>query len=266
MFFKKISLLILSTIFLYSNQNLEVYKDMGVITPEIKATIKKFKKINKKENKYFKINDYKHLEKPKSDLDRDIELSKILYKGDDFMTKEEYITLADKVLEARKFLKNNLASEYILYLTSESVPNYAYMNILHSVGILQENGIHIRTKQYLVGPPKDFKKYMMDKKEYMDKMTNKEMEKVVDNFQLKLDPRMFDMFDIKEVPALVLAYCTAKNPTKKTCKFKYLIRGDGSLTNFFDKISEKDIKYKKYYEILLANKIIHNQTNEDNNE
>jgi hypothetical protein len=174
--------------------------------------------------------------------------------------------LANEVLEARKRIKENLASDYILYLTSESVPNYAYMNILHSVGILQENGIHIRTKQYLVGPPKDFEKYMMDKKEYMDKMTDKEKEKVVENFQLKLDPRMFDLFDIKKVPALVLAYCTAKNPTEKTCKFKYLIRGDGSLTNFFDKIKENDIRYKKHYEVLLANKLIHNQNEEDQNE
>jgi len=269
MILKKTSLYIILTTTLLFSQQLEDYAKFNKITPKIKQEMKRFDHMKRMQykNKAFNKEKFSHMKKhTESDLDKDIKNSVMFYTGDDYMTKDEYKYITKKVLKARKDLKTNLASEYILYLTSETVPNNALFNILHSVGILQENGVHIRSKQYLIGPPKDFENYMLDKKSFIDAKTEKEQLKIYDNFHLKIDPRMFDMFKIKKVPAIVLAYCTAKNPTKKTCKFKYLIRGDGSLTNFFDKISEKDPKYKKYYEYLIANKLIHDQNNEAENE
>lgn len=242
------------------------YKKLTEISPEIsnkvETRINNLKDLYKNTLTEEELNKYKDLEKNtlNSDLlDIDTQLinSLDLYQGDEYMTKEEYKTISNKVLEARKTIKENLVSEFILFLTSETVPHQTHMNILQEVGILQENGVKIQTKQYLIGAPDDFQKYMFDKKDYMENLTPKEKKYILKNFVIKLDPRLFKEFDIKKAPAIVYGICSGKNPVKENCNFKYLIRGDTSLTNFFDKISEIEPKYKKYHEYLIGNKIIH---------
>jgi len=252
--------LVLLTAVIVAEGTIEELKNFKIPTKESLKDIKNnFSKLNKTDidvKKYGKL-----LDKSTGmiDLDKQLKDSLKQYKGDDFMTKEEYSQVVSAVVKAREVMKEDMISEYIIYLTSETVPDSAYMDILHSVGILQENGAKIKTKQYLIGIPKDFKKYMFDKRDYMMKMTEKEQKYILKNFAIKIDPRMFEMFEVKKVPAIIYGICSGKNPGKDNCKFTYMIRGDSSLTNFFERISDEDPRYKKYWEYLIGNKIVNKQ-------
>jgi len=216
-------------------------------------------------NKYSELNkNIADVSKFESLLDKSAELKDIdkrlieslkTYRGNSYMTKKEYAGLVNKVLEARKIVKREMVSEYIIYLTSESVPDSAHIDILHSVGILQANGVRIKTKQYLIGIPKDFKKFMFDKRDYLMTLTDKEKRYVGDNFAVKIDPRMFENFKVTKVPAIIYGVCKGLNPVKEHCHFKYMIRGDASLATFFEKISDEDPRYKRYFEYLRSNKL-----------
>jgi hypothetical protein len=143
-----------------------------------------------------------------------------------------------------------------LYFFSESVPRRSTTNVLLDIGILQENGININTKQYLRGPTKDFKDFVMTWKDFIDKYPVEYKAYITNNFHLKIDPRFFKTYKIIKAPAMALATCDSGTPDIKSCKIKYLIRGNVSLEVFFDKISKYEKKYKEYVRFLQANKIV----------
>lgn len=206
------------------------------------------------------ISQYENLKFKQSDISQ---YKNLMYKGtktdfsnlvqnSDFLTKNEIKEVKNKVQKYSKYL--NKKRDFILYFTSESVPTNTMLNTLFQVGILQENGFDILTKQYFLGMNKDFKDYLF---KMQDKINNKpkfERLKIIRNSGIKIDPRYFDFFKLKKVPAIALAECTGTTPSFKSCEFKFLLRGDTSLESFFDKIKTYDAKYEKYYEVLLANK------------
>ena len=265
---KKILLIIFMTLNISAEVSSEIsrFQKIGTINENTIKNMERFQYMGLQKIKGFEIGKYDNLinniKKDVNNIDMDLINSIKRYSGDEYMTKDEYKQVVKKVISARKNIQENEISEYIIYLTSESVPNAAYVDILHSVGILQENGVKIKTKQYLVGPPDKFEEFMIEKKDYINGLTEKERGYILHNFTLKLDPRLFELFKAKKVPVIIYGVCKGKNPVKEKCLFKYLIRGDGSLTYFFDKIAEIEPKYKKYYEYLIGNKIINNQ-NED---
>ena len=130
-----------------------------------------------------------------------------------------------------------------------------------SLGILIENGVKINTEQYLVGVPKEDKKYLIGLIEPMSKLSMKEQQYIRPHIALKFDPRIFDFFKIEKVPVIIYATC-AGVPSPKTCKFKYMTKGDIPLSDFFNRVSESEkdpIKkkiFKNYYEYLIGNKLI----------
>jgi hypothetical protein len=178
-----------------------------------------------------------------------------MYTGNDFISKKDFKKINQKIKQNEKDLKGPFY--FILYFFSESVPDNSILDILNEVGILQNNGFNVMSKQYLVGPPKDFKAYMFKMKDIINnKEKNKEAKKhITDNFHLKFGPDFFKYFSLNKVPAIALATCKSMVPDTKTCKFEYLIKGDTTLTNFFAKISLKDKKYEIYHKFLIANKI-----------
>ena len=104
-----------------------------------------------------------------------------------------------------------------------------------------------------------FRKKPEDWKKYIDEYPAQLKTYIVDNFHLKLDPRFFKTYDIKKAPAMALAICDSGVPDIKSCKIRYLIRGNVSLEVFFDKISKYEKKYKDYVRYLQANKIVKNK-------
>jgi len=178
------------------------------------------------------------------------------------MTKKQFSILSNRVIKERKNIEQNMVGDYILYLTSESVPNKSYQNLLLSVGILQENGVNIRTKQYLRGVPKNVKTYLITKMNEIKELPMKELMYIKPNIGLKFDPRLFDYFKLEKVPVIIYATCNGI-PSPERCKFKYMSKGDIPLSEFFEKIADKtnDKKFKKYHQYLIGNKIVSREDN-----
>jgi len=185
-----------------------------------------------------------------------------LYKGNDYLSKEEALLLMKQIKGLARYTKQN--KEFLLYFFSESVPRRSTTNVILDVGILKENGINIKSKQYLRGPTKDFKTFVMDWKKFIDEYPVEYKAYIINAFHLKIDPRFFTTYNIKRAPAMALATCSADIPTIDNCKIRYLIRGNVSLEVFFDKISKYEKKYKQYVRYLQANKIVKKEVKNEN--
>jgi len=196
--------------------------------------------------------DYSHLIKKKPKIEKQLDSTEKIYTGSKFITKSEFKSINKKVQYATKLA--NKKREFIMFFTSQTVPSSTMFNIMYQTGILQDNGVDIITKQYYIGFGDNFKDYMFNMKDEVAKKTFQEKEKIVRNSKIKVDPNLFEFFKIKKVPAIALAECIGLNPTIENCEFKYLLHGDASLLTFFDKIKDKNVRYEKYYDYLLANK------------
>lgn len=179
------------------------------------------------------------------------------YQGNDYLTKDEF-SQVKKTIQETDALLNSGPHDFLLYFTSTSVPTKTMLNVLHQVGILQDNGIMLNSKQYFIGFPDDLETYMKTMDSKIDKHIKiaAVKEKIDRNFHLKIDPRYFYHFGLKKVPAMALAKCPNLVPRIEKCTFNYFIQGDVSLTKFFDEISRKNKKFEKYVKILQGNKII----------
>jgi len=196
------------------------------------------------------------------DVFEQMNLAKNMLPENDYITKEEYDILKDKVTE----IKNQVATgpfSFLLYFTSSSVPTNTLFNVLYSLSILQDNNINIYSKQYLIGAPEDFKEYMYKMNDDLNEKYKSfsTQEKIKRNYGLKIDPRYFEYFKIKEAPAMALATCPSLTPDIEKCKFHYFMRGDVGLLKFFDKIAQEDERYEKITKILIANKIVDQEGN-----
>lgn len=78
-------------------------------------------------------------------------------------------------------------------------------------------------------------------------------EKGVTKVDITFHPWAFEHFKLEQVPAFALSYCK-KDFRFKTCEHKYLVRGEVSLTNFFEIVSDENTEYKKYFQKLIEAK------------
>lgn len=210
-----------------------------------------------------KLNDFEKFTKNKRDYDQELNLFSQTFNGSEFLSKEEGVILS-------KYLRSSLSEskkdkEFLLYFFSESVPKTSTLNILLSIDILKQNGINIESKQYMIGPPKDYKAYMNNWKDTIERYPSKYRVSATNSFAMKLDIDFFKELKIKRVPVLALAECKTLIPDMKNCKIEYLMSGDSPLVTFFENISREDKSYKKYVQILNANGIFINKK-VDNNE
>jgi hypothetical protein len=237
----------------FSREDVKKFKELG----EFKiSSLKDLKENNSKKHKDFNLNkknDFMSLVDKKNNLKSRLDLADSLFTGSSFLTKEEAKIVSSNLRKGLKY--SNQPKEFLIYLFSESVPKGSVLNFLLGVDILRENGFNISSKQYMVGYPKDFKQYMYDWRSEIEDYPSKYKQGVVDNFELKLDPRFFKMYEIKNVPAIALASCANIVPDPNNCKIKFLIHGDTPLTTFFDRISKEDRAYIEYAQVLNANKI-----------
>lgn len=75
----------------------------------------------------------------------------------------------------------------------------------------------------------------------------------IEGVTVGFSPWAYEYFNLKKVPAFALSYCE-KDYRFKTCNHRYLARGEMSLLNFFELISDKKNDYKKYYQKLIEAK------------
>ena len=77
--------------------------------------------------------------------------------------------------------------------------------------------------------------------------------KGISNVDLTFHPWAYDYFKLDRVPAYALSYCK-KDFRFKTCEHKFLAKGEISLTNFFEIVSDENLEYKKYFQKLIEAK------------
>jgi hypothetical protein len=178
---------------------------------------------------------------------------KLKYEGNDFIKKSEFYKIKNYIEKITK--ENTKKKDYILYFTSESVPFNTMLNIVFQVSLLQKNGIPININQYYIGFNNSFQDVLLKVKEKISSYPKEYQSLIANNYIIRLGPKFFNYFNLKAVPAMALASCIGDNPRLNNCEIKYFIKGDSSLIPFFDKISDIDKKYKKYIDILTANKL-----------
>ena len=84
---------------------------------------------------------------------------------------------------------------------------------------------------------------------WLKKLEEEGLERTAD-VKYQFHPWAFKYFELERVPAYVLSTCK-QDFTFRTCNNKYLVKGDISLVNFFEFISEQNKQYKEYYFDLL---------------
>jgi len=229
-------LVLSNVIFAYDFSSLE--------NPKHKINIEAYKKLNKIDNSKIKdLYQFQYMKQPKEVMSN--------FKGYDFVSKQDLSDITKRVNETKKFL--NKRREFIFYLTSTTVPKEAILNIALQTGILRHNGVDIMFKSFFQGFPNDFKDYLFSIRDSLKEKPFEIKKYIGDNLNIKVNPYFFDKFKIKKAPVILLAECRGINPILKNCKVKYLLHGDVSLYTFFDKISLKEDKYKKYTKYLLTN-------------
>jgi hypothetical protein len=232
---KILSLTLFSSLLFSANFNVDEYK--GLLKPA----------------QNFNIKEYQPQQQNSVDF---IKEAYELYQGDkstNFLTKKEFKKVYNIIANYKK--RDNKERDFIFYLTSESVPTQSMLNIIYQVGLLQKYGnIDIKTKQFFIGFPKDFKSLLTKFKDEIEKRNPAQKKLIENNSGIKIDPRIFSYFNLKKVPAIVLAKCKGLNPDIKKCKYKFILRGDASLLEFFEKVQNFDKKYKKYSQTLIEHK------------
>lgn len=178
--------------------------------------------------------------------------------GDKFLNKGEIQNLKKEVEDLSQIAI--APKDFLIMFISASVPKNYIANVIRDVTILQENGVPLLTKQYVMGPPANFKQYMMDWEKFLKGQHGRLSNYVIPNFGLKIDPKLFHAYYITKVPALAYAKCAGDLPDVATCQISHVIHGDVSLTTFFEHIVREDkvsdTKYfQEYIKILNANQI-----------
>ncbi|MFX4240172.1 TrbC family F-type conjugative pilus assembly protein [Aliarcobacter butzleri] len=76
----------------------------------------------------------------------------------------------------------------------------------------------------------------------------------IKKINIGFNPWAYEYFKLDRVPAYALSYCDKNNYRFKTCKHKFLAKGEISLTQFFEIVSDEENGYKKYYQKLIEAK------------
>lgn len=75
----------------------------------------------------------------------------------------------------------------------------------------------------------------------------------ITNIEMTFHPWAFEYFKLDKVPAYALSYCK-KDFRFKTCEHKFITKGEISLVNFFEIVSDENNEYKKYFQKLIEAK------------
>lgn len=189
------------------------------------------------------------------------EIIRFSMPSQDTTTHQEFLLNLNSVaqetaLKYAQFNENNTSSvfkkqqkntvESYFYFYSKDMPFVALQNLLPQMKKLKESDS--KAKFYVVYnnfPPQTYWKELkkLHKSEYNSLFT------------IKIDPRLFITYDLKNVPAWVLAKCPEDFKFKQ-CDIdnSILAKGDISLVDFFELLSKHDKKYLTTYQNLIKAK------------
>lgn len=159
----------------------------------------------------------------------------------DFYLKEQK-SYSDKRVNSQKEFK----SFTIFYFVSEDTSIDLIRNFSYEIEKLKEldKGINgLLLTRGLIGGNFD------SMANYVQNLQNEKIKKL----EVTFHPWAYEYFNLEKVPAYAISYCK-EDFRFKTCEHKYLVRGELSLTNFFEIVSDEDENYKKYYQKLIEAK------------
>jgi len=182
------------------------------------------------------------------------EMKANLFKNYKYFTPNEINIMKKRMREMIDFIRSKkYNSLYFFYFASESVPKTSIANFLLDINILRKNGFNVHSRIFFIGPPNDFRNYMISWEDFLEK-DYPYPKAVVNNFALKINPYFFEAYQIKKVPVIAFAICKNSDYISfNDCSIKYLVRGDTSLEYFLFLISQANPKFNKMYRSLLTN-------------
>jgi hypothetical protein len=127
------------------------------------------------------------------DLIGQLEIAESFSVDSEYLTKSEFKEISSKLKEYYKKEKNKKPTNFLLYFFSSSVPKESVSTVLHEVGVLQENGINLKTIQYFVGLPDAEGKILKEYKNYIESKKGDVGDKIRKNFKLKINTDFFSL-------------------------------------------------------------------------
>lgn len=176
--------------------------------------------------------------------------NKDFLKDLDKASKKSFLKYGTKISNANmsnliKKIDNNTTKNTIFYMYSESMPFVSIKNLIPQISKFKK--YNPNTQFFIVFngfPKRDF--FHKLRKEYQDKYKN--------IFSIKVHPYIYKYFNLKMVPAYIFTRCDIGNKFRfKKCRSNeaILAKGDMSLVDFFNVLSDKDKRYLKYYNQMI---------------
>jgi len=139
----------------------------------------------------------------------------------------------------------NTTKNTIFYMYSDSVPFAAIKNLIPQISKFKKHNPNTQFFIVLNGFPT--KKFLLRlRKEYK--------EKYKDIFSIKVHPFIYKYYGLKMVPAYIFCKCDlGDNFRFRKCRRNEAVmaKGDMSLVDFFNILSDKNKKYLKYYNQMI---------------
>lgn len=165
-------------------------------------------------------------------------------------SKESFLKYGAKISNADisnliKKEDNNSTKNTIFYMYSRNVPFVAIENLIPQVNKFKKYNPDTQFFIVFNGFPK---------KEFMQKLRKKYKDEYKNIFSIKVHPYIYSYFNLKMAPAYIFNRCNlGDNFRFKKCKSDeaVLAKGDMSLIDFFNILSEHDKKYLKYYNQMI---------------
>lgn len=142
--------------------------------------------------------------------------------------------------------EKNLKTFKIFYFVSEDTSKDLIKNFSYDIQKLKEMDVSIEglvlTNGLIGGSFDKMAEYVKGLQDYGVKKIN-----------VSFNPWAYEYFKLDKVPAYALSYCE-EDYRFKTCNHRFLMRGETSLTYFFELVSDNKNEYKKYYQKLIEAK------------
>lgn len=161
-------------------------------------------------------------------------------------TLKPYLEKQKKTYDSYQKNQNEFKSFTIFYFISEDTSPELIKSFTYDMQKLKEIDPNIDalllTKGLVGGSFDSMAKYVQDLQS-----------KGISSVDVTFHPWAYDYFKLDRVPAYALSYCK-KDFRFKTCEHKFLAKGEISLANFFEIVSDENNEYKKYFQKLIEAK------------
>lgn len=176
--------------------------------------------------------------------------NKDFLKDLDEASKKSFVKYGSKIsnTDISKLIEkddNNSTKNTIFYMYSDSIPFVAIKNLIPQINKFKKHNPNTQFFIVFNGFPK---------KEFMQRLRKEYKEEYKNTFLIKVHPYIYKYFNLKMVPAYIFSRCDlGGNFRFKKCKSNeaILAKGDMSLVDFFNVLSENNKKYLKYYNQMI---------------